>query len=287
MNIDIIINAIIYGILIGSVYSLVAIGLSLIWGVMDIVNFAQGDYMMLGAFITYWLLVLLNIDPLVSIIISFGIIFLLGVFTQRIIINRILDAPMFSQIITTFSILMIIRYGAEAGFGPFTRWVTTSYSGMNFSIGSVSLPLTQVITFIISILILIILHVFLTRTYYGIALRAVSQNREGAILIGINVKRMYELAFGIGVGISAIGGSLISTFIPIYPEMGGYYVLLAFIAVVLGGFGNVYGSYISGIILGVIQTLSAVFILPTLKDVVAFIVFIILILIKPSGLFGR
>jgi branched-chain amino acid transport system permease protein len=98
---------------------------------------------------------------------------------------------------------------------------------------------------------------------------------------------MYELAFGIGVGISAIGGSLISTFIPIYPEMGGYYVLLAFIAVVLGGFGNVYGSYISGIILGVIQTLSAVFILPTLKDVVAFIVFIILILIKPSGLFGR
>ncbi len=287
MSIDIIINAIIYGILIGSVYSLIATGLSLIWGVMDIVNFAQGDYMMLGAFITYWLLVLLNVDPLISIMISFGIIFLLGVFTQRVIINRILDAPMFSQIITTFSILMIIRFGAEAGFGPFTRWVTTPYAGINLTIGSVSLPLTQIITFIISVSILIILHIFLTRTSYGIALRAVSQNREGAVLVGINIKRMYELAFGIGVGISAIGGALISTFIPIYPEMGGYYALLAFIAVVLGGFGNVYGSYISGIIIGVIQTLSAVFILPTLKDVVAFIVFIILILVKPSGLFGR
>lgn len=280
------ISSIVNGILIGSMYSLIAMGLALIWGVMDIINFAQGDYMMLGAFLTYWLLVLLGLDPLLSIPVSFGVVFLIGLLTQKFVIDRILHAPMVSQITATFALVLIIRFGAEAAFGPFTRRVTTGYSGSIIKLGFLSIQLTRGIAFLVSIVVTLILYIFLTRTYIGTALRAVSQNREAAMLLGIDIKKMYWLAFGLGTGISAIGGSLLSTFYPIYPEMGGFFTLLAFVIVVFGGFGSVFGAYISGLIIGVAETVSALFIPPTLKDVVAFSLFIIIILIKPTGLFG-
>ena len=132
-----------------------------------------------------------------------------------------------------------------------------------------------------------VLVLFLKTTYTGIAMRAVSQNREAAYLMGINVGRMYWISFGIGVGISAIGGTLLATFYPIHPEMGAFFTLLAFVIVVFGGFGSVFGAYISGIIIGVTESVSALFITPTLKDVVAFLLFIVVILVKPTGLFGK
>jgi len=279
-------GAVINGVLIGSIYSLIAMGLALIWGVMDIINFAHGDFMMLGAFTTYWLLALAGLDPMLSIPISFIVVFGLGFLTQKFIIEKILHAPLVSQITATFALLLIIRYGAEAFFGPFTRRVVTSYTGEIVHFGPISFPLTRGIAFIASIAVTIALYLFLTRTYIGTALRAVSQNREAAQLLGIDVKMMYRLAFGLGVGIAAIGGTLLSTFYPIYPEMGAFFCLIAFIIVVFGGFGSVFGAYISGIIIGVAECVSALFIPPTLKDVVAFGLFIAMILIKPTGLFG-
>ncbi len=279
-------RAVISGVLIGSIYSLVAMGLALIWGVMDVINFAQGEFMMLGAFTTYWLLALAGIDPLLSLPLSFTLVFALGVLTQRAIIDRILHAPVVSQITATFALLMIIRYGAEVVFGPFTRRVVTGYTDKLLRFSWITIPLTRIIAFIASILVVVALFLFLSKTYIGIALRATSQNREAAALMGINVRKMYWLAFGIGVGISAIGGSLLSTFLPIYPEMGAFFCLLAFIIVVFGGFGSVFGAYISGLIIGVAEAVSALFIAPTLKDVVAFLLFILIILVRPTGLFG-
>lgn len=280
------ISSVINGILIGSVYSLIAMGLALIWGVMDVINFAQGDFMMLGAFTTYWLLELVGIDPLLSLPLSFMIVFVLGFIVQKVVIDRILHAPLVSQIAATFALLLIIRYGAEVVFGPFTRRVVTDYSGLIIRFSFLSFPLTRGVAFVASIGVTIILYLFLTKTYVGIALRAVSQNREAARLLGINVERMYWLAFGIGVGISAIGGSLLSTFYPIYPEMGAFFCLIAFIIVVFGGFGSIFGAYISGMIIGIAECVSALFIPPTLKDVVAFSLFILMILMRPTGLFG-
>jgi len=281
-----ILNAIISGILIGSVYSLVAMGLSLIWGIMDIINFAQGDYMMLGAFITYWMLVLAGIDPLISVIISFAIIFGVGILTQALVIDRIIDAPFVSQVVSTFAILLIIRYGSETVFGPYTRRVETWYTGITYNIMGIILPLPEIIAFIISILVTLILYIFLNKTYVGIAMQAVSQNRDAAAILGINIKRMYWFAFGIGVGITAIAGTLLSTFYPIYPEMGAFFTFLAFIIVVFGGFGSIFGSYVAGLIIGISETVSALFILPTWKDVIAFLIFVIIILFRPTGLFG-
>jgi len=284
---DVIASAFVDGVLIGSVYALIAMGLALIWGVMEVINFAQGDYMMLGAFITYWLLVLAGVDPIASLPISFAVVFGLGVLTQRYVINRILYAPFLSQISATFAVLLMIRYGAEALFGPYTRRIVTWYTEELVRLGPISVPLMKLVAFFASIAIVTSLYLFMTRTYTGIALKATSQNRTAALLLGINIRRMYELAFGIGVGISAAGGTLLSTFYPIYPEMGGFFCLIAFISVVFGGFGSVFGAYLAGIIIGVVESLSALFTLPTLKDVFAFLVFIIIILVKPTGLFGK
>ena len=193
---------------------------------------------------------------------------------------------MVSQIMATFALLLIIRYGAEAVFGPFTRRIVVGYSDIILRIGGASIPLTRGLAFIVSIIVALALYIFLTRTYTGIALRAVAQNREAAHLLGINVKRMYWLAFGLGVGIAAIGGSLLSTFYPIYPEMGAFFCLIAFISVVLGGFGSIFGAYISGMIIGIIESISALFIPPTLKDAVAFMIFLIILLFRPTGIFG-
>ncbi len=286
VGLDYVANAVVSGILIGSVYSLVGMGLALIWGIMDVINFAQGDYMMLGAFITYWAFTLAGVDPLLSVPLSFLVTFALGVLTQRVVIERVLDAPMVSQITATFAVLLMIRYGAEAAFGPYTKRIYVPYADVIFRFGTISLQLPRLIAFFVSLGVAVAFYVFLKTTYTGVALRAVSQNRMAAYLMGINVRKMYWIAFGIGVGISAVGGTLVATFLPIHPEMGGFYALIAFIVVVFGGCGSVFGAYISGIIIGVTESVSALFISPSLKDVVAFLLFIAIILVKPTGLFG-
>jgi len=286
VGLDYVANAVVSGILIGSVYSLVGMGLALIWGIMDVINFAQGDYMMLGAFVTYWAFTLAGVDPLLSVPLSFLVTFALGVLTQRVVIERVLDAPMVSQITATFALLLMIRYGAEAAFGPYTKRIYVPYADVIFRFGTISLQLPRLVAFFVSLGVAVAFYVFLKTTYTGVALRAVSQNRMAAYLMGINVRKMYWIAFGIGVGISAVGGTLVATFLPIHPEMGGFYALIAFIVVVFGGFGSVFGAYISGIIIGVTESVSALFISPSLKDVVAFLLFIAIILVKPTGLFG-
>lgn len=281
------IGAVISGLMIGSVYALIAVGLALIWGVMNVINFAQADYMALGAFIGFVMLESFGIDPLISLAFIFAIVFLLGILTQRVAIEPILEAPVLSQITVTFSLLLIIRYGLEVVMGPYTRIVEVPYRDLFLRFGGVSFSLPQLIALIASLAVAFILYLFMSRTFLGAALRATAQDMLAAQLHGINIKQMYRLAFGIGVGISAIGGVLLSLFYPIYPEMGAFFTMIAFICVVLGGFGSIFGAYLGGILIGFLETISALFISPSLKTLAAFIVFILIILFKPKGLFGR
>jgi len=274
------------GILTGSIYAMVGVGLALIWGVMEIINFAHGDYMMLGALVAYFLY-LLGVNPLVGAVAAFVVVYFLGVATQRAIINRILDAPLLTQIAVTFALLLIIRYGVEAALGPYTRRIQTWYANVFYHVGPVTLPLAKLIAFAVSLLTALGLYVFLFKTNTGIALRATSQNRDVAQLMGINVKKMYDIAFGLGVAIAGAAGAILALFYPIFPEMGAFFALIAFIVVVLGGFGSVFGAYLGGIIIGLIESLSALFVTPALKDVVAFTIFLLIILFKPTGLFGK
>lgn len=281
------VGAVISGLMIGSIYALIAVGLALIWGVMNVINFAQADYMALGAFIGFLLLDSLGIDPLISLALIFVIVFLAGILTQVIAIEPILTAPVLSQITVTFSVLLIIRYGLEVTMGPYTRIVEVPYRDLFIRFGGISFSLPQLIALLASLLVAFLLYFFMNRTFIGAALRATAQDMIAAQLHGINIKQMYRLAFGIGVGISAIGGVLLSLFYPIYPEMGAFFTMIAFICVVLGGFGSIFGAYIGGILIGLLETVSALFISPSLKTLAAFVVFILIILFKPKGLFGR
>ena len=275
------------GVMMGGLYGLVAVGLALIWGVMEVINFAHGDYMMLGAMMTYFLAVKAGVDPLLAMPLVFGVVFLLGIATQEAVINRILDAPLLTQIAATFAVLLIIRYGTQAVAGPVTHILDNPYASRVYYVGPVVIPLPKLIAFIVSLIAAFALYLFLFHTRTGVALRATAQNREVAQLMGINVKRMYDLAFGIGVGVAGVAGVVAALFQPIYPEMGAFFALIAFIAVVLGGFGSVFGAFLGGIIVGVTESLSALFINPALKDVVAFLLFIAIVLFKPAGLFGK
>lgn len=282
-----IVASVVDGVLIGGLYGLVAVGLALIWGVMEVINFAHGDYMMLGALATYFLATRLGLDPLLAAPVAFGLVFLLGVATQRTVINRILDAPLLTQIAATFAVLLIIRYGVQAAFGPYTRRLSSWYANEIYYLGPVVIPLPKLIAFIASVAVAAALYFFLFHTRTGVALRATAQDREVAQLMGINVHRMYELAFGIGVGVAGLAGAIASLFYPVFPEMGAFFALIAFIAVVLGGFGSVFGAFLGGIIVGVTEAVSALFIDPALKDVVAFLLFIVIVLVKPTGIFGK
>jgi branched-chain amino acid transport system permease protein len=282
-----IIGAFVSGLVIGSIYALVSLGLAIIWGVMNVINFAQADFMALGAFIGFLLLESLGIDPLISLILIFGIVFSIGVLTQRVAIEPILKAPVLSQITTTFAILLIIRYGLEVFMGPYTRVVEVPYRDLFIRFGSISVSVPQIISLAISLIVAFLLYLFMSRTFLGAALKATAQDMLAAQLHGIDIKYMYRLAFGLGVGISAIGGVLLSLFYPIYPEMGAFFCMIAFISVVLGGFGSIFGAYLGGIIIGLVETISALFISPSLKTLAAFVVFILILLFRPKGMFGR
>ncbi len=246
--------------------------------------------MMLGCFVTFFALNLAGIDPLLSIPLSFLLIGAAGAFTEVTAIEKIMDAPMVTQIFTTFSLLLIIRYGGQTIFGASTRSVTTWYSDIVIGKGWYSALLIKVISFFVALAIAGVFFLFLKRTYTGIAIRATAQDMETANLMGIPVKRMRAIAFALGCAISAVGGSFLSLFFPIRPVMGGPFGLYMFVIVVLGGFGSMKGTIVGGLIIGVTEAVAGTAlagIAGHLKTMVVFIVFLVILVVKPSGLFGR
>jgi len=287
LTLNIFLSCLISGILIGSVLSLFSLGLTLVWGVMKVVNFCHGDLMVLSAYITFYVWRYAGLDPLLSLPLIVGIMFLLGILLEVSIFDRIVEESVTTQVIVTFGILLSIRYGIQAFLGPETHRITTGYAGTVVALGEVTIPLTYLVGSVLSVTIVLLFFWWLKSTFMGIALRATAQNMEAAKLLGIDVKKMYRIAFGLGIGLAGVGGAILSTIYPIYPELGGFFQILALIIVVMGGLQSMVGTYIAGLIIGAVEGVSALLIAPSLKDVVAFILFIILLNIKPTGIFGR
>jgi len=286
MDLTVLASAIVDGLLMGLVYGLVALGLALIWGVMNIINFAHGDYMVLGAYIAV-LFSLLGVDAVYALPFAFAVVYLAGVATYKLVIRKILDAPFVSQIAATFALLLLIRYGVELVAGPRTWIVESVLSGSVVRVGPLSIVCSKLFAGIVSIAVFVVVYLFLTRTYTGLAVRAIAQNRSAAMLQGIDVDRVNSIVFGLGVGVAGLAGALVALVQPVFPELGGFYCLVAFVSVVLGGFTSVVGSFLGAIIIGLSESLSAVYISPTLKNAIAFTVFILVLLFRPTGLFGR
>lgn len=280
-------QSLISGVLIGGVYALIGIGLTIIFGVMRVINFAHGDIMMIGMYLTYNFFILAGIDPFISIAFTIPLMFLFGAFLQKTFINRVLGALPQNQILLTIGLGLIMSNTMMFIYTSDYKILTTSYSSSSFSLGEISLSYPLVISFLITVAITLFLYWFLMKTDTGQAIRATAQDREAAQLMGINVKRMSILAFGMGAALAGTAGALVSPTYYIFPQIGSTFTLKAFVITVLGGMGSIVGATIGGIIIGMAESLGAVYISSGWKDVVVFVLFLLVLLFKPAGLFGK
>ncbi len=276
----------IQGILLGGVYGLIALGLSLIFGVMGVINFAHGQIMVMGMYASYWIFVLLGIDPYVSLVAVAGIIFVLGYGIQYLVVNRILDYPEAMQVLPLVSTGLILENIALLLWGPDHRSPQTALGLDSIWLGPVMVDTSRIIAFTLAIFITGLIFLFLKKTTMGKRIRAASDNRTGAILVGINVDRIYNVSFGLGAAATAAAGCLLVPIMPISPYIAHDFTTAAFIVVILGGMGNLPGAMAGGLVLGVAESLSTLVLPATLKQVVSFTLLIIIILFRPQGLFG-
>ena len=294
----VLIQALVTGLLLGGVYSLVSMGLTLIFGVLDILNFAHGALMALAMYSSYVLVSQAGFNPYLSLVISIPLLFLLGVVIQRFLLNKIMDEPHENQLLLTFGLALFIENLLLMFFSATPKSTNFPYSESGIPLGFTSIQgplnifgavadLPRVLAFIGSLVIAGLLYFLLRRTRLGTAIRAVSEDPTGAALVGINVRRMHLVTFGLGTACVAAAGTLVLPFLTIQPTTGEQFNVIAFVVVVLGGLGNVVGALIGGILIGVVQKFGgAVF--PGVNEMLfVFSLFVLTLLLRPQGLLGR
>lgn len=276
------------GLLIGFVFALVAVGLTLIFGMVEIVNFAHGDFLMLAMYASFWMWSLFALDPLVSLPVSTLFLVLLGIATHKLIIKRILHAPMLAQIFATFGLMIFLRSLAQFLWTPNFRVIQHSLvSDIRISLGGVFIGMPQLVAAIGAVLSFAFIYWFVERTEVGRALMATAEDREAASLMGIDSDRMFTITWAIGAGCVGVAGALLSTFYYIQPEVGVVFGLTSFIVVALGGFGSIPGAFIAGILVGLVQVLAGFFIAPALKWAVVVAIYLLVVVLRPQGLLGE
>jgi len=280
-------QSLISGILIGGVYALIGIGLTIIFGVMRVINFAHGDLLMLGMYATYYLFAVAHVDPFLSIVITTPLMFLFGALLQKTVINRVLNALPQNQILLTIGLGLIMSNTVMLAFTSDYKILSTTYSSSSMHVGGISISTPLLISFGITAAITVALYWFLLKTDTGQAIRATAQDREAARLMGINVKRMSIIAFGLGSALAATAGALISPTYYIFPQVGSVFTLKAFVITVLGGMGSVVGATLGGVLIGVAESVGGVYFGSGWKEVVVFVLFLLVLLFKPSGLLGK
>jgi len=278
-----IIGVVLSGLLMGGVYALVSEGLSLIWGVMKVVNMAHGSFLMLGMYTTYWIWYFTGLDPILITPITMGLFFLLGICVQKGIIRHIIGVSLVNQIFVTFAIWMLMNNLALMLWKENFRTVMNPLISGGFSMVGVQISLPKLVSFGISVSAAFALWLFLCRTKTGIAIRAVAQDKKAAQIMGIDVDRIYNLSFGLGLATVGLAGSLLVNFFSVYPYVGDIFHIFALTIVTLGGFGSISGCFIAGLIIGIVESISA-FINPALKYLPVFAIFLAILFIRPEGL---
>jgi branched-chain amino acid transport system permease protein len=275
------------GVLIGGVYALIGIGLTLVFGVMRVINFAHGDLLMLGMYLAFFAFRLLHVDPFLSILIVIPVMFAFGMLLQRAFIQRVLDALPQNQILLTIGLGLILSNSMMLAFTSDYRILTTTYSSSSLRLGGISISEPLLLSFLVTAVITLLLYSFLLRTNMGQAIRATAQDREAAQLMGIDVRRMGLVAMGMGAALAGTAGALVAPTYYIYPQVGGAFTLKAFVIVVLGGMGSVVGATLGGIVIGAVESLAAVYVSSGLKELFVYLLFLVVLLVKPSGLLGK
>ena len=274
------------GLLLGGVYALLAAGLSLIFGVMRVINFAQGEFMMLGMYAAYLGTTLFGLDPYLVALPAAAFILLLGVLFATGLLERIPRGDQDAQLLLTLGLSLFLQNLAIALFGVTPHAVLRPYSNTLVPLGGLYLHVSWLYACLASLLVMLALYLFLNRTWLGRALRATADDASAASYVGISVRRMHAIAFGIGVGLAALAGTLIATFHGVLPTVGQDFVLIMFVAVVLGGLGSIPGAVLGAFFVGLVQSLAGAAVPLQLQNAVVFVLFVVVLLLRPRGLFG-
>ncbi|MBN9067455.1 MAG: branched-chain amino acid ABC transporter permease [Rhizobiaceae bacterium] len=284
---DLLAQVLINGILLGGLYAIMALGLALVWGVLNIVNLAHGAFIMLGAYLAWHLYHYLGIDPFLGLPITAIVMFGVGYAVQRGILNLVVRAPMFNTLLITFGMEVVLTYLAQLAFSADFRTINPSYAGSNVALGPVVVPTVRLAAFGVAIALTIAMWLFLLRTKLGRAIRATAQNLVAARLYGVEPRHLYAMTFGIGIGLAGVAGGLYGTVSQINPYIGATLTAKCFAIAIIGGLDNPLGVIVGGLVLGIIESLAVLYIGATFADVASFGVLVLVLIIRPSGLLGR
>ena len=279
-------NIVAIGVLLGGIYALVSVGLNLIFGVIRVVNFAQGEFVMLGMYGTFAAYTVLGLDPYLGVVVVIPLLFVLGMVVQRFLLTPLRAEPSM-QIFATFGLLLLLQNVVLAVTRGTAYSVTTPIAEISVGIGPVQIGLARIIVLVAATLVALALGAYLQRTMLGRAIRAVAQDHRAATLMGVNIERVYMVSFGIGAALAGLAGCLLTPLYTMSPQIGTNFILPAFAVVVLGGLGSVLGAYVGGFIVGMTEALAGYYLDPALKHAVLFAVFIVVLVVRPSGLFGQ
>lgn len=280
-------NPIIMGILMGGLYALIALGLSLVFGVMKLINVAHGDLVVFGTYFAYACFTIMGLDPILSLVLGIPVMFAIGFGIQRFIMSRSFGISMEATLIIAFGLSLVLQNLNQVLWTPLSRGLTTDYALNSFNIGEVFIPLSYLLDFIAALVVMLVLHAFLTKTYLGKAINAASQNKRGALLVGINPNRIYALTFGIAMATAAIAGVFLGLTFPFSPTTGVSFLIISFGVIVVGGMGSMLGTFLGGIVLGLAQTLGGHFFGDAAQMLVVYIIVLVALSIRPQGIFGR
>lgn len=284
---DLFLQQVANGIMIGGIYGLMALGLTLIYGVLYIPNFALGHQAMIGAYVTFFLVSLYHVNYFLAVVLAMVALALLGVVLERLAFRPIKDAPHVNGFIVAFGLLFVLESAALVAWGATYRKIETVYDRKILTVLGTRLPLQRVLVVVAVVVVIVAMQLFLKRTMAGSALRAVAQQREAALLVGIDSDRVASLTMAVGSALGAAAGGLIGPVILVFPTMGSMMIVKAFVIIVLGGMGSVVGAIVGGFLLGLVESLAAGFISPSFKDLYAFLFLVIVLAIRPTGLFGQ
>ncbi len=286
-----IIQNLVFGLFVGSIYGIAAVGLALVFGVMKMLNVAHGELLMVSGYVSFWLFNLAGIDPFLSLLISAPIMFLLGVVLNLAIYRHLVrfdtEQKIKNSLLVSFGLALILQNLAQQLWTADERSIQTAYSGLGINVLGVALPYARLANLGLVLITVIGLHLFLSRTYLGKAIRATADEWESAILVGVNIRRTYLVTLGLSAGLASIAGALVAVGYGLSPSIGLQWTLKALVVVVLAGTGSIFGVFPAGLLLGVGEALSGIVAGPAYREVFGLLIFIVILVLRPQGLFGR
>ncbi len=284
---DLLAQILVNGVLLGGLYAVMALGLALVWGVLNIVNLAHGAFIMVGAYVSWHLYTYLHIDPFLGLPITAVVMFALGYVLQRGLLNLIVRAPMFNTLLITFGLEVVLTYLAQLAFSADFRTINPPYAGNNLQWGPVVLPLARLGAFCMALVLTVGMWLFLLHTRLGRAIRATAQNLVAARLYGVEPRHLYAVTFAIGIALAGAAGGLYGTVSQINPYIGATLTAKSFAIAIIGGLDNPLGVLVGGLFLGIVESLTTLYIGPTFADVASFGILVLVLVVRPTGLLGK